>query len=56
MNNNITDDHNEKEQTNVVFNIDYAKLAAEVIRQHNSIQNVQLDNRENVADNRTDTK
>jgi hypothetical protein len=54
-NNNIIDEHSQNEHSNAVLNIDYAKLAAEVLRQPNSNQNVQLDTRDNVADNRNDS-
>ena len=49
VNNNISDEHSQNEQSNAVLNIEYAKLAAEVLRQHNSNQ---LDTRDNVAYNR----
>ena len=54
-NNKIIDEHSQNEHSNAVLNIDYAKLAAEVLRQPNSNQNVQLDTRDNVADNRNDS-
>ena len=54
-NNNIIDEHSQNEHLNAVLNIEYAKLAAEVLRQQNYNKNVQLDTRDNVADNRNDS-
>ena len=54
-NNNIIDEHSQNEHSNAVLNIEYAKLAAEVLRQQNYNKNVQLDTRDNVADNRNDS-
>ena len=55
VNNDIIDENSQNDQSNTALNIDYAKLAAEILRQQNSNLSVQLDTRDNVADNRNDS-